>query len=190
MLLTLRTVTALVLLSSFSSCQAFQSDKSPSDSDEIEHVIFLVRHGEKCTDQGDDPALTVSGTQRSSDLARTLKDVPLEAIYSTPFRRTIATAQPTATLHGLDIIETPTESGFLEKLATRLMAGSEKYVLVSGHSNTTPKLVNLLAGTALDDLHDDVYDRLYIVETRSGGRVDVLTMGYGAESAALTACGS
>lgn len=47
--------------------------------------------------------------------------------------------------------------------------------------------MNLLAGTTMDDLPDDVYDRLYIVTLREDGP-SVLTLVYGTESAALTEC--
>jgi 2,3-bisphosphoglycerate-dependent phosphoglycerate mutase len=41
-------------------------------------------------------------------------------------------------------------------------------IVVVGHSNTAPKLVNLLAGSSYPDLADSVYDQLYIVKITDG----------------------
>ncbi len=177
---------AVFLLTAF-ACQTDGGDAVSSNRAD-DHVVFLVRHGEKCLGQGADPELTSAGTQRSVDLSRLLEEVPLDAIYSTPYRRTLATAKPTATKQQLEIIETPTSSTFLEDVAATLRSSGHSYSLVSGHSNTTPALVNLLAGTDLPDLEDDVYDRLFVVTLGGDSSARLLTLGYGSPSAALTEC--
>jgi broad specificity phosphatase PhoE len=170
------------------SCQSESTSDQLANSDSDDStVVFLVRHGEKCLNEGDDPRLTVAGQQRSHDLGRLLSEVKLDAIYSTPFRRTIGTATPTSEMQSVAITETPVGPTFLEDLAQTLKSSDDKFILVSGHSNTTPALVNLLAGTTMDDLPDDVYDRLYIVTLREYGP-SVVTLVYGTESAALTEC--
>ena len=107
-------------------------------------TIFLVRHAEKCNEPAGDPDLTEYGRQRAQDLTRVLMDVELDAIYSTPFKRTLNTALPLAQMHGVKIIETPAESGFMEAMVSRIKAGRAHNILISGHSNTTPVVVNLL----------------------------------------------
>jgi len=61
-------------------------------------TIFLVRHAEKDTVVvGADPPLSAKGILRAQELARVLGDVPLSAIYVTPYQRNRQTAQPLAT---------------------------------------------------------------------------------------------
>ena len=66
-------------------------------------VIYLVRHTEKAVGDPADPLLSAEGTERAELVARMLTDVPLANVFSTPFRRTLNTAEPTALAHGLDI---------------------------------------------------------------------------------------
>jgi hypothetical protein len=98
------------------------------------------------------------------------------------------TAQPTAARHAIEIIETPVGPDFLPDLAERLRSAKEAYSLVSGHSNTTPALANLLAGTQLDDLTDETYDLMYVVTLGVNGEASVLPLRFGAESGTEPGC--
>lgn len=151
-------------------------------------TIFLVRHAEKCTEPAGDPDLTEYGRQRAQDLTRVLMDVELDAIYSTPFKRTLNTARPLAQMHGVKIIETPAESGFMEAMVSRIKAGEAHNILISGHSNTTPVVVNLLAGTTYENLDESEYDRLFIVVLHNDGAASVSILRYGAPSGPSEAC--
>jgi len=152
-------------------------------------TVFLVRHAEKCSAPASDPDLTPYGQQRTQDLVRVLSHVELDAVYSTPFARTLNTASPVAAAHDVNIIETPAERGFMEALAERIKNGEANNVLVSGHSNTTPRVVNLLAGTEFEDLDESVYDRLYIVTLHEDGTAGVQVLTYGAISGSEEDCG-
>jgi broad specificity phosphatase PhoE len=71
-------------------------------------TILLARHGE--TDwnrqgrfQGHaDPPLNATGHAQAAELAAELKDVELAAVYSSPLRRALETAQLVAAEHGLE----------------------------------------------------------------------------------------
>lgn len=171
-------VAALAL--SVSSCTPDAQPESP------DKVVYLVRHAEKCTEPADDPALTPFGQERARDLARTLQDVPFQAIYSTPLQRTRDTVEPLSEALGLPIVETPISQGFLEALADSIRASDAARILVSGHSNTTARMANLLAGTELPDLAETQYDRLFVVHLDGTPTVDVLR--YGAESGSTESC--
>jgi broad specificity phosphatase PhoE len=69
---------------------------------EAQQTIFLVRHAEKA-DTSDDPLLSPAGEARAKDLARLLGDAGVTAIYTSPFRRTVKTAEPLASKLGLEI---------------------------------------------------------------------------------------
>jgi hypothetical protein len=63
-------------------------------------TIIFVRHAEKAASPADDPGLSPAGQKRVAELTRQLVDADVvagvDAIYSTPFRRTQETAKPIA----------------------------------------------------------------------------------------------
>lgn len=141
-------------------------------------TFILVRHGET-SGAGSDPVLSTDGQLRADELLRVLKNVPLNAVFATNFIRTQSTALPTATDHGLTV-ETygatnlnPLVDGVLEN-----QHGGT--VLVVGHSNTTPNLLNLLTGTNdFTQLPESQYDNLYVVSVAEKGRATVTHLKYG-----------
>ena len=72
-----------------------QSNIHSQESNET-FTIYLVRHSEKdlFSNNSTDPPLTKCGEQRSENLSTFLKDVELDAIYSTNYNRTKNTALP------------------------------------------------------------------------------------------------
>ena len=141
-------------------------------------TFFLVRHAEKAS-IGNDPHLTEAGVQRANELARLLSQVPLNAVYSSNYNRTKETAQPTATAQNLSIeAYNPSEQ---EAFATAVLAQypADK-VLIVGHSNTIPALVNIFLGEeTYPDLSDSAYDNLYVVTVYEKGDAEVVVLKYG-----------
>jgi len=173
------TCAILVLFLALPFAEAFGQDAADLATAK---TVILVRHAEKCTEPADNPGLTPLGQQRAEALVRTLSDVPVDAIYSTPLDRTRDTVRELASIKGVDIIEPPISSGFLERLAATIKASDDTHIVVSGHSNTTPRVVNLLAGTDYPDLDESEYDRLYMVHLGPGGGADVSILRYGPAS--------
>ena len=140
-------------------------------------VIYLVRHAEK-TDDGADPALTTQGAARADLLADLLADSGITHVHSSDFIRTRDTATPLAGRLGLQtLIYDPRD---LQGMAAYLRNTPGRH-LVSGHSNTTPQLVELLGGNphaAIDEPSE--YDRLYIVTLLPGGGASSVLLRYGA----------
>jgi broad specificity phosphatase PhoE len=145
-------------------------------------TIFLVRHAERATDDPQDPGLTPDGIARAEELARMLGDAGLTAVWSTPFRRTMDTAKPSAAKAGV-AIETydPRDEAAMQAFVERLKTGSGR-ILVSGHSNTTPALVKALGGDPVADMPETEYDRLYIVTIAPDGSVGSVMLRYGRPS--------
>jgi len=128
-------------------------------------------------DQSRDPELSAAGYIRAATLAHTLRDVELEYIHSTDFIRTRKTAEPVAVTTGLEIeIYDPSDlKGFADDL---ILSGGRH--LVVGHSNTTPRMVELLGGDSASEINEaNEYDRLYIVTIGLDGRVRTLLLRYG-----------
>jgi len=57
----------------------------------------VVRHAERAEDGTDDPPLTEGGADRARRLAERLSTSPASVLCATAYRRTQATATPTAT---------------------------------------------------------------------------------------------
>jgi broad specificity phosphatase PhoE len=119
-------------------------------------VIFLVRHCEKAIESTNNPNLAEEGQKRAQHLAEILKNAGIEAIYSTNTKRTMQTGEPLAKLMNLNIqVYEPKDSTFAQTLR---QAG--KKILVVGHSNTVPELLNQLTGTETyqpNDLYGDLW---------------------------------
>ena len=123
-------------------------------------TIYLVRHAEK-VDSSRNSGLTELGKLRAQAFSKLLQGAQLTHVFSTPFIRTRDTAAPTALMHQLEIEEYDADKAaqFASKLRT--LPGT---VLVVGHSNTIPDLVNRLTGENFEALDERVYDKVYIVK--------------------------
>ena len=133
------------------------------------HTVFLVRHAEKATDQGDDPALTAEGQSRALQLAEALKPANPAAIFATQFKRTQQTAKPLADKLNLpvNIIETSKELAsrcpnlLLERICALPNGAS---AVVVGHSNTIPGIVEAWTLAPVKPIADNEHDRLFMVK--------------------------
>lgn len=131
---------------------------------EAEHTIYLVRHAEKA--KASNPPLTEAGRERAEALAKFLSDKGITNIFSTDYKRTLETAQPTAKQAGVAVeIYDPRN---LKMICGQLLL-AKGASLVVGHSNTTPRLFNLLTGLEYKDLEEHQYDHIYIVRMLPGG---------------------
>lgn len=154
----------LALLATAAGGPAAAQSRTPS--------VFLVRHAEKAPEPASDPGLTPEGRRRASELATLLADAGIDAVWSTDYERTRATAAPLARRLGLQV--RLYDPGDLESLAERLRDGSRRSLVV-GHSNTTPALVALLGGEPGPPIDETTeYDRLYVLTLTDGGAVTTL----------------
>jgi len=130
-------------------------------------VVILVRHAERADDgTSRDPELSAEGHERAQCLAHTLAEAGVTAILSTDYQRTQQTAAPLAQALGLQVESyNPSAMGPLAaSLGTR--GGT---LVVVGHSNTTPGLVEALGGDPVSPISEDEYDRLYTVFVSPSG---------------------
>src|SRR5690606_21155065 len=135
-------------------------------------TFILVRHAET-TGGGSNPNLSPEGQIRAEELRHILANVPLDAIFSTNFNRTIQTATPVATASGLTIqTYDPFAPDVLIDLA--LQTYHNGIILIVGHSNTVPAFVNTLVGAEVyDDFEETEYGNLMIVYAAEKGRAQV-----------------
>lgn len=128
--------------------------------------FYFIRHAEKVKNSGDDPVLTQLGEQRALHWADVFKNIDFDAIYSTETIRTIATALPSAVQSAIEVTPYDTKTVDLFKLAEKHPG---KSILIVGHSNTIPSLVNTLIGKdRFEEIEKYNNSNLYIVNYREG----------------------
>lgn len=142
-----------------------------------EIFVYLVRHAEKDTNSVSDPKLTSIGIQRAKDLAFVLKDAGIQHIHSSNFIRTKETVLPLAKMLGIEIQLYDHKN--LDNLKTKILQQKGIH-LVSGHSNSTPALVELLGGIAGGPIDEETeFDRLYILTLGLDGECTSTLLRYG-----------
>lgn len=124
-------------------------------------TVFVVRHAERASSEGDSP-LSEVGTARAERLAAMLADAGITHAFSTEFVRTRSTVAPTAARAGIEPTVVPgRDMNTLIAQLRGLPPGSR--ALVAGHSNTVAVIVARLTGRTVAALTEADYDRLYVV---------------------------
>ena len=149
---------AVVAMSTLATSHA-QTDMLGAQESPAFFTIYLVRHAEKQT-LPDDPPLTSCGEKRAVALKEFWSDIPIDAVYSTDYKRTTGTAAPVADAKDLEI-QTYAPNA-LEALKEMLMTKQQDAIVV-GHSNTTAVLAGLLIGEEMGSFDESIYNRIYQV---------------------------
>ena len=103
--------------------------------------VYVMRHLQRA--DGPDPALSEEGRRNAARLADALAADPPQAIYVSTTRRARETAAPLAAALGLTVKEyDPADSAAL----VARVASEPGTVLIVGHSNTVPDIVERLGG--------------------------------------------
>jgi broad specificity phosphatase PhoE len=133
--------------------------------------FIIIRHAEKDTTISGsqmmqaDPPLSSKGQERAQSLISKFRKYKIDKIYSTNYDRTKSTALPLANFIGLSINNYDPRN--LKAFADELIRieNQSKTILIVGHSNTSPRLVNLLLGKELyKDLDESVYNQYWVVK--------------------------
>ena len=140
-------------------------------------TFVLVRHAEKAQDGSKDPALTAEGQSRAERLSQLLDQENISALYATPYQRTQLTLKPIADSRQLEInTYKPFEEGFLNNL---LLSHPDQIVVIAGHSNTIPALVNALIGEdKFSQLDESDYNDIFIVTASEVGDGTAIQLTY------------
>ena len=139
-------------------------------------TLFVVRHAEKAPGDGDVP-LSPVGRERAALLARTLKDAQVTRVFTSQMARARETATPLAEALKLTSEVVPAQDP--DALVTALRALPRgTTALIVGHSNTVPVIVERVAGTKVQPIAEDEFDRLLVL-TIGDGSVTVTTLRYG-----------
>lgn len=159
----LKTIAAAVAASVLAACASTPAPREPH--------IFVMRHLHKAAD-AQDPGLTPQGQACAQQLARFLGNQDIRAIYASTTRRAQETAAPLAAARRLTAqTYAPADTAGVAARA-RAEAGS---VLVVGHSNTVPEIVERLGGTRPAPIDESRYADVWRV-SRSNGATLAMTV--------------
>ncbi len=131
-------------------------------------TFYFIRHAEKdrSNSENSDPELTQKGLGRAMHWAEILRDVELDAIYSTDYNRTSMTAAPTSVKQDVDVEYYDPRIIDFEQFKVENL---NRTVLVVGHSNTTPNFVNNIIGEEkYPAMDDDDNGSLFVVQMANG----------------------
>ena len=148
----------------FLSCK--DSSKTISFDKENTSTFYFFRHAEKdrTNPTNKNPSLTAQGLERANKWAVFFKDKKIDAIYSTNYKRTQQTALPIAKGQNLEIISYTPKLLITEKF---IADNKGKNIVIVGHSNTTPELVNRLLGEKkYEEIPDQDNNDLFIVSLK------------------------
>ena len=146
-------------------------------------TIIFFRHAEQTSHDEADPPLSEAGQRRVAELTRQLVDADvvagIDAIYSTPYIRSLETARPLA-----DQLDLPINSYAAddteEILDTILKNHKGKIILVIGHSNTLPVLIaNLGASKKVPAIAQNEFDNIYIISIPWFGKTKTIRLRIG-----------
>lgn len=142
--------------------------------------VFVVRHAEKLTidPKDQDPDLSEDGKVRAEALAKELKGQKIDSIFATNYKRTKLTGFPLADKIGIAVkTYDPAQIKALAAAWKKNAAG--KNLLIVGHSNTVPEIIEAFGGKRpVPSLSDDDYDYIFELLVK-GDKVEVKTAHYG-----------
>lgn len=162
-------------------------------------VVLVTRHAER-DDAGTCAPATIHGSRnvpisfvdgqspRAQALASVCGDAGIAAIYVSEFCRTRQTVEPLATRLG---VQPTTADQYLENLSvdvdnlvTRVLSENRgQVVLIVGHSNTIPPIIEGLSGVTVSPIGEGEFDNLFVVTIpRWFGHPKVVRLRYGAVS--------
>lgn len=148
-------------------------------------TAFVVRHGEKSmtgdAEKDRDAPLSAAGEERAAALAATLADAGIDAIYSSPYRRTQGTAKTLAEKLQLEVLSySVAEKDAQAAIAARVMREAcGREVLIVGHSNTVPDLLRAFGAADVAEIGDGQFDNLYLLHWRRGAPAELTRLHYG-----------
>jgi broad specificity phosphatase PhoE len=145
-------------------------------------TILLVRHAEKALSPPDNPPLSdPAGIARAQALAHVAAKAGVSAIFTSTLLRTIQTAAPLETALGITHREfDPNDTAGLANAIKA--ASSGQTVLVVGHTNTVPALIQLLGGPSIPNVDDAEFDNLFVLTVCRWRHGTLAKLQYGAPS--------
>lgn len=152
-------------------------------------TVLLVRHAEKLL-TGGDVDLTEAGRARARELVGVVEGAGLDLAIASQYKRTQQTIEPAVAELDLPTLELLEPVDVAKAILTDHRG---KTVLVAGHSNTVPQIVEALGAPSLcppfeiDEKHgcmipDPEYHHFFVVTVPAEGTPTVVRVRYGLDS--------
>jgi 2,3-bisphosphoglycerate-dependent phosphoglycerate mutase len=134
-----------------------------------QQTFYIVRHAEKA-DNSNDPQLSQQGIDRAVDLEKYLAAKKLDSVFTSTFKRTMLTGLTVSLPRGIpqlsiDQQNQQTLNNFIQRMKS---IKTNKGILIVGHTNTVPTIVQGLSGQSIAAIAENDYDNIYIVEIKNG----------------------
>jgi broad specificity phosphatase PhoE len=146
-----------------------------------EILVTLVRHADIALPaQSRDPDILPEGTERAKILGDLVKDSHVDVVFSTEYLRTRHTAQIAAERAGAraQVIGAARSGDLVADIREHYQG---KSVLVVGHSNTVPALIEALGGPSLPNIDEREFDNVYYLKI-VGDHAELTQAKYGIPS--------
>jgi 2,3-bisphosphoglycerate-dependent phosphoglycerate mutase len=137
-----------------------------------QQTFYIVRHAEKA-DNSDDPQLSQQGRERASSLEQYLASKKLDTVFTSTFKRTILTGLTVSfprsiTQLSINQQNQQTLNDFIQRMKS---IKTDKGILIVGHTNTVPTIVQGICGQTIAAIPENDYDNIYIIEIKNGNAV-------------------
>jgi 2,3-bisphosphoglycerate-dependent phosphoglycerate mutase len=167
-----------ILLSFILLVSVFITDGFSQNSENESTTFVLVRHAEK-VDDSYDPDLSPEGYERAALLAMMLENIQFDRVYSTPLIRTTETARAIAEPHNIEILEYDHRNPD-GVAADWVKKHKGEFVLVAGHSNSTPMFANALLNREhfKEKFDESDYGNILIVSISGDGERHILHLRF------------
>ena len=141
-------------------------------------TVILIRHGERQNPRGanPDPRLNTAGKARAKKLIHVAGQSGIKAIYNSHFARSRETAQPLAAHLGLSPIVMDEPPQIRSDILSNHIGQT---VMVVGHSDTVPDLINRLGAGSVSAIDENEFDNLFIVKVFGQESASVTRLKYG-----------
>ena len=120
-------------------------------------TIIFVRHADR---DGSNDAQTTAGIIRAAQLLQVAEKSDVTAIYHSTANRTRLTVEPLATALSISMTEQGDPAATISDIYSNHRGET---VVVAGHSNTTPEMIELAGGPAGLVIDHDEYDNLFVL---------------------------
>lgn len=135
------------------------------------NVVLVIRHAEKdtvlCDSTPGNVRLSSAGDDRAQAMKRVAGVAEISAIYASELCRTQQTVNPLAMELGITPIQVTQHnadgSANIDDLINQILTSGSGRVLVAGHSETVPLIIETLGGGSIPEIGPNEYDNLYVL---------------------------
>ncbi len=170
----------LLICSTFNLAHG-KSNETQADSPK--RLVILVRHAEKAKQPIKDPQLSPKGMLRAQALIETLGDIPISRMIASQYTRTQATLAPISQQRAIttEIIPVRRPLASYIHIMQQQLASTQGNLLIAGHSNTVPMLIEAFGGPKIPAIPEHEYGKVYILSIPFHNPSDLLITSFGEE---------